>query len=146
VKRQSLRSRHLATRTAAVAGGAFALFLAIAVPSLVWHFQALHEETIGQEQSIVATAVADALEGRLALVREGLERAAAGLPTGLLEDSRSAAAFLEARLAMRALCDGGALVIDRGGRLVAAFPPDLRPPGPAQLRPQALGHHAATRR
>jgi PAS domain S-box-containing protein len=48
------------------------------------------------------------------------------------------AAFLEARLALRALCDGGALVIDRGGRLVAAFPPDLRAPGPAQLRPQAV--------
>ena len=120
----------LATRAAAVVGGAFALFMGVLTPSAVLHFRTLHEETIGQEQTALANSVAEALEARLRLVRQGLERTASGFPPRLIDDPAGAAAFLEARLALFALCDGGAFIIDRTGRAVAASPAGI---DPAQL-------------
>ena len=110
----------MATRAAGIAAGAFALFLGVLAPSSVFYFRWLQEETIGQEQLAVATAVAAALEARLDQVRQVLLAVASGLGPELLDNPVAATAFLDSRLALFAVCDSGAYLVDRRGQMLAS--------------------------
>jgi len=135
------RGLGLSLRLVLVTVGAFVAFVAVLAGLSLHHFQVLNEETIGEQQVLMATAVSGEIDSTLRLASDTLARAAVALGTEPAADHQE----LAGQAALAALFDDGVVQVDAEGRVVATLgeapgfgaEPFAAPGTPAFSRPYA---------
>jgi PAS domain S-box-containing protein len=114
----------LSGRLVLVTGAVFLVFVMGLVGLSLRSFRQQNEQTIGQQQLLLATAVAGEIDAALLQARAALERSAAALPASLLGEPQAASRRLSEQGGLQAIFDDGVALLDRQGRVVATTAPD----------------------
>lgn len=98
------------------------LFLTPVVLLTLRHFEREHEAAIGGQQLLLASNLADEIDGRFRIAELMLERTAATIPPHVFSDADAAQRFLDAQPALHAVFDNALFLVGEDGRIVAESP------------------------
>jgi diguanylate cyclase (GGDEF)-like protein/PAS domain S-box-containing protein len=123
-----LRLTSLKTRVVLAVALLFIVFAGLLTWLTLRHFDRNFRASLYQEQFLLASTLAKALDDKLRLSQELLQLTARDLPPEALADARVAQSFLDRQTALRAIFSNGLILLSEDGRLIAESPylPDRR--------------------
>ncbi|MBX9871141.1 MAG: EAL domain-containing protein [Burkholderiaceae bacterium] len=117
-----LRLTSLKTRVVLAVALLFIVFAGLLTWLALRHFDHNFRQNLYQEQFLLATTLAKALDDKLRQNQELLQLTARDVPTAALRDARVAQDFLDRQAALRAIYSNGLILLSEDGRLIAESP------------------------
>ena len=117
-----LRLTSLKTRVVLAVALLFIVFAGLLTWLTLRHFDRNFRESLHQQQFLLASTLAKALDDKLRQSQELLQLTARDVPPEALVNARVAQSFLDQQTALRALFSNGLILLAEDGRLIAESP------------------------
>ncbi|MCZ8253159.1 MAG: EAL domain-containing protein [Hylemonella sp.] len=117
-----LRLTNLKTRVVLAVALLFIVFAGLLTWLTLQHFDRNFRESLQQQQFLLATTLAKALDDKLRQSQELLQLTARDVPPEALVNPRVAQSFLDQQTALRALFSNGLILLSEDGSLIAESP------------------------